>query len=403
MSLPVLESFAPLNALGKSAASPKAKRLVCVGSFLGYHRPAFYPTATGSDYELSPLLEPLSEFRDEFTVFSGLDHRSGNGHGNWENFLCGQTIKSHSFDQIVAGEVGQSTRFDSLQLTAGKNSRNMSYTKHGVALPMIQRPSVLYRKMFASPDDTARSAYLIDSGQSALDQVLSDAKRLSKNVTTRDQEKLDEYFTSIRDVEKRMAKQRKALEEGVPEVDYELPGYDPVAPTLMLEAETIMYDLMALALQTDSTRVLTLFLAGLGQVFTLDGETLQAGYHALSHHGNDPDKIRDLVRVEKEHMKCLAGFLTHLKTKTDAEGAPLLDSTIVLFGTGMGDASRHSNRDLPTLVAGGGFKHGRHIAVSEEAGDTALLGDLYITLMQQMGIESDQFSNAKENLNGLFS
>lgn len=405
MALPMLESF---SVSGKARAASqsdkaKAKRLVCVGAFLGYHRPEFYPETTGRDYETPTLLKPVEDFRDDFTVFSGLDHRAKNGHAAWENFLCGKDLGSPSLDQVVAERIGQETRFDSLQLTAGKNSRNMNFTKDGVALPMIQRPSVLYRKLFASPDDKARSDYLLKSGVSALDRVLDDANRLKGRVSARDQEKLDEYFTSVRELEKRMEKQRASLDKAVPNVNYQLPDYDPVAPTLMLEAEGIMYDLMALALQTDSTRVATMFLAGLGQVFTLDGETLQAGYHALSHHGNDPDKIRDLVRVEREHMKCLASFLEKLKTKTDAEGQSLLDSTIVLFGTGMGDASRHSNRDLPTLVAGGGFKHGQHLAGDPDSDDALLLGDLYITLMQQMGIETDSFSNAKRNMNGVFS
>ena len=404
MGLPMLESWkgwaAESNSLGGAAPGAKAKRLVCIGSYLGLHRPAFYPKATGADYELTPLLKPVSEFRDELTVFSGLDHRAKNGHGAWENYLCGQNLKSYSLDQQVADVIGKESRFSSLQLTAGKNSRNMSYTRDGVALPMIQRPSVLYRKLFASPEDRARSGYLLESGVSALDRVLEDANRLKGRVSARDREKLDEYFTSVREVEKRMEKQRANLEEEVPQVDFELPGYDPVAPTLMLEAEEMMYDLMALALQTDSTRVISLFLAGLGQVFTIDGETLQAGYHALSHHGNDPDKIRDLVKVENEHMIRLARFLEQLKNKTDAEGRALLDSTIVLFGTGMGDASRHSNRDLPTLVAGGGFQHGRHIA---SEGDERLLGDLFITLMQQLGLEKDRFSNADRNVNDRFA
>lgn len=158
-----------------------------------------------------------------------------------------------------------------------------------------------------------------------------------------------------------------------------------------------MFDLMALALQTDSARVATLFIAGLGQVFTLDGQTLQAGYHALSHHGNDPDLIRDLIRVETEHMRCLDRFLTQLKQKTDHEGQPLLDSTVVMFGTGMGDASRHSNRDLPTLVAGGGFKHGQHIA-GDLKDDSLLLGDVFISILKQMGIETDRFSNASHGV-----
>ncbi|MFT5093654.1 MAG: hypothetical protein ACI93T_002483 [Porticoccaceae bacterium] len=336
-------------------------------------------------------------------MFSGFDHRAKNGHDAWDNFLCGQKSGDVSLDQIVGDQIGDQTRFASMQVTAGKSYRNMSYTKHGVALPMIQRPSVFYNRLFASPDDRKRTDYLLQTNQSAVDKVLADAKRLQQRVSARDRQKLEEYFTSAREVETRLAKQRAGIDRPVPQVDYELPNYDPISPTQMLEAEELFYDLMVLALETDSTRVLTMFLTGAGQVFTLDGETLRAGYHALSHHGNDPDKIRDLVRVELEHMKRVAGFLKQLKTKTDAEGRPLLDSTIVLVGTGMGDASRHANRDLPTIVAGGGFDHGQHLSAKQKGGGELLLGDLYVTLLQQMGIEADQFSNAKRNLNHLFS
>ncbi|MEM1441797.1 MAG: DUF1552 domain-containing protein [Verrucomicrobiota bacterium] len=208
LALPMMETFSGGTAKAASSKAP-AKRLVCVGAFLGFHRPAFYPEKTGRDYETSTLLEPIESFRDDFTVFSGLDHRAKNGHAAWENFLCGKNLGSYSLDQMVAAQIGQETRFDSLQLTAGKNSRNMNFTKDGVALPMIQRPSVLYRKLFASPDDKARSDYLLSSGVSALDRVLEDANRLKGKVSVRDQEKLDEYFTSVRELEKRMEKQRE--------------------------------------------------------------------------------------------------------------------------------------------------------------------------------------------------
>ena len=304
---------------------------------------------------------------------------------------------------MVADKLGQQSRFPSLQLSAGKASRSMSHTRQGVALPMIQRPSVLYGKLFASAEDKARGEYLLRSGHSALDAVLEDAKRLQASVSAQDREKLGEYFESLREVERRMARQLGAVNDPIPETSYQLPDYDPVAPTLQLEAERIMYDLMALALETESTRVQTLFIGGLGQVFTIDGETLQAGYHALSHHGNDPDAIADLVKVETEHMRCFERFLKQLKSKTDAHGQPLLDSTIVLLGTGMGDASRHANSNLPTLVAGGGFQHGQHVAVDAKSKGAPLLGDLYVTLMQQLGMEVDEFSNAKRNMNQLFS
>lgn len=401
LALPALESFA---APAAAAANPaKARNLVCIGTYLGFYQSAFFPAQTGRDYELPTLLKPVAEHRHDFTVFSGLDHRAPNGHGAWNNFLCGQNPNSYSLDQMVADKIGQDSRFPSIQLSAGKASRTMSHTRQGVALPMIQRPSVLYGKLFTSPEDRARNEYLLRSGHSSLDVVLDDAKRLQNSVSAADKAKLGEYFDSLRSVEKRMTQQIRSINDPIPETQYRLPDYDPVAPTLQLEAETLMYDLMALALETESTRALSLFIGGLGQVFTINGETLQAGYHALSHHGNDPDAIADLIKVEAEHMRCFNGFLNHLKARTDAQGRPLLDSTIVLLGSGMGDASRHANSNLPTLVAGGGFHHGQHLAVDPKAKDAPLLGDLYVTLMQQLGLEADRFSNASRNLNHLFS
>ncbi len=399
LALPALESFAAVDS-GRGRLV-KARRMVCVGTYLGFYQGAFFPEQAGADYELSTLLKPLAAHRDDFTVFSGLDHRAPNGHGAWNNFLCGQSPNHYSLDQQVADEIGGETRFPSLQLSAGKASRTMSHTRQGVALPMILRPSVLYRKLFTSPEDRARREYLLRSGHSALDGVIEDAKRLQRRVSAADRKKLSEYFDSVRDVETRLAHQIRTVHEPIPETDYRLPDYDPLSPTLQLEAETIMYDLMALALETESTRVISLFIGGLGQVFTIDGHTLRAGYHALSHHGNDPDAIADLIKVETEHMRCFERFLTHLKRKTDAEGRPLLDQTIVLLGTGMGDSSRHANSNLPTLVAGGGFRHGQHIAADRKAPGAPLLGDLYLSLMQQMGLESDRFSNATRNLNHL--
>jgi len=400
LALPALESFGAPDANARPSA--KAKNLVCVGTYLGFYQSAFFPKQPGRGYQMPTLLEPVAERRSDFTVFSGLDHRAPNGHGAWNNFLCGQTPNAYSLDQMVADKIGQDSRFPSIQLSAGKASRTMSHTRQGVALPMIQRPSVLYSKLFASPDDRARNDYLLRSGHSALDIVLADAKRLQNSVSAADKAKLNEYFDSLRSVEKRMARQIKGINDPVPETNYRLPDYDPVAPTLQLEAETLMYDLMTLALETESTNVMTLFIGGLGQVFTINGQPLQAGYHALSHHGNDPDAIADLIKVETEHMRCFNRFLKQLKSKTDAQGAPLLDSTIVLLGTGMGDASRHANSNLPTLVAGGGFKHGQYLATDPTAKDAPLLGDLHITLMPQLGLETNTFPNAGRNLNHLF-
>ena len=405
LTLPMLQS-APAAVASERAkpdesdfAEGTAKRLICVGSNLGLYRKAFYPNQTGEQYETTTLLEPLERHRQDFTVFSGFDHRAANGHRNWDNFLCGRRIGDVTLDQIAAETIGASTRFESLQLCAGGiPKQRMVFSRQGVPLPMVNRPSVIYKKLFASADDRARSEYLLKSGRSALDLVREDAKQLELTVGKDDKQKLSEYFTSLRELEQRMSRQLKHLADDAVEVDYELPAYDPVAPTLMLECERLMFDLMALALQTDSTRVATLFIAGLGQVFTLDGQTLRAGYHALSHHGNDPDLIRDLIRVETEHMKCLARFLSQLKQKTDADGRPLLDTTVVMFGTGMGDASRHSNRDLPTLVAGGGLKHGRHLAADPQDARGLQLGDVFVSILKQLGSPVESFSGTSRGI-----
>ena len=398
LALPMLESFAPK--LRAAAQTARARNLVCVGVNLGLHTPALYPKSAGADYKITPTLEPLQDLRSDFTVFSGLDHRAGGGHGNWPNYLCGKKIGDISLDQRVAAEIGDAARFSSLVLSAGSNSQPMSYMKGNVALPALDRPSTLYQKLFASASDRRRSEYLLKSGKSALDFVAQDARILQKSVTAVDRDKLDEYFTSVREVEKRIGKQLSRISEVIPTVNYVAPNNDPVAPNLMIECAGMLYDLMALAIQTDSSRVISLVLPWGSQVFTVNGKIMREGYHSLSHHGNIPEKIEELIAVDREHMRCLAGFLKKLKSSRGADGKALLDSTLVMFGTGMGDASRHSSEDLPTIVAGGGLKHGRHLAFSRTGpeNDQRLLGDLFITLQRQLGIQATSFSGASRSL-----
>ncbi|MEY2599318.1 MAG: hypothetical protein RLZZ142_1577 [Verrucomicrobiota bacterium] len=404
IALPALEST--LRASGAaSAPRPKnapVKRFVCIGANLGLHTPALYPAKEGADYEITPSLEPLKELREDFTLFSGLDHRAPGGHGNWPNFLCGKNLAEMSLDQRVASRIGNETRFASLVLSAGSggSSMPMSYLKGKIALPAMERPSVLYRKLFASASDRARTEYLLKSGRSALDFVLEDAKTLQRNVSAYDRAKLEEYFTALREVEGRMGRQLSRVNDAVPTVEYALPAADPVATNLMMELQGVLYDLMALALQTDSTRVISLALPGGEQTFTLGGKRLRNGYHNASHHGNDPEKIAELMAIDRENLRCFGRFLSKIKAARDAEDRSLLESSILLFGTGMGDASRHANTDLPTIVAGGGFKHGRHLRFTQGAveREQRLLGDLFISIERRLGIESQSFCAASHSL-----
>ena len=409
ISLPALGVFADDKAaagLAGATQSAGPRNFVAIGTYLGWHQNAFYPKETGRGYEVPATLKPIADYRDDFTVFSGLDHRAGNGHNNWSNFLCGAQPGTYSFDQLVADHIGQQSRFASLQLTTGSGENRtgkgaMNFSKENIYLPMMRRPSVLYRQMFITKEDRVRTEYLLKSGRSSLDHVVNEAKRLSASLPSSDREKLDEYFHSVRSLEGRMARQLTTLDNPVADPGYKLPENDPITPNLQMEGSVIMYDLIAIALECRLTRVATLFLDGLGQVFTINGRALSSGYHGLSHHGNDPAMIRDLILLDTAHLECFAHFLNVLKEKKGSQGKSLLDDTVVLVGTGMGDASRHSNRDLPTLVAGGGFKHKGHVATSDK--DGTLLGDLYITLAQSLGVEVDSFSNAKGNMNEVLS
>ncbi|MGB0578259.1 MAG: DUF1552 domain-containing protein [Limisphaerales bacterium] len=402
LALPLLES------VGTAApAAARVKRFVAVGSYLGFHTPSFFPKATGADYAISPVLQPIEDLRSDFTLFSGLDHRALNGHKYWSNYLTGRGSRAVSVDQMIAAEIGDRTRFASLQVTCGAPPAQglMSFTKEGIGLPCIGRPSVLFSQLFSSDSDKARMEYLLDSGRSVLDVVMEEAKSLQRTLSKRDREKLDEYFTSVRSVEVNVKKQRKWLEKPTPQVDFKPPKFDPIAPDLSLECESLMYELIALALETDSTRVVSFVLPGSGQVFTIDGERLGAGYHGLSHHGNDPVKIAEFNKIGREHVSRFGDFVRRLKGMKDPDGTPVLDSTAVLYGSGMGNANTHNNSRLPVLVAGGGFKHGTYHAIDRDnpANTTPKLGDVFITLMQSLGLEADKFVNARRGVSDLLS
>lgn len=406
VALPMLDWFRSRDVLGETIPAPargaaKAQRLVCIGAYLGLHCPALYPKATGLNYETTPILAPLERHRGKFTLFSGLDHRAVNGHSYWSNYLCGVNHVDTSLDQLVAGQIGSAARFDSLVLHCGADDGGpMCFSQPGVPVPPINRPSVLYAKMFGTPGDLARTEYLLQSRKSSLDRVTADAQRLMSRVGAADRAKLDEYFSSLRAVETRLGRQLGRLHEPPPKTDYRVPAIDPIETDKMLECERVMLDLTALALQTDSSRVVSLRIPGLNETFVIDGQPIRYNYHAMSHHGMDHDKTSELVKVDTEHMRLFAGFLDQLHTKTDADGRPLLDSTIAMWGTGMGDASRHSNDNLPTLVAGGGFKHRGHLAFSRtsSAATDMLLGDLFITIQRQLGIDCREFSNAMHGI-----
>ncbi|MEA3209878.1 MAG: hypothetical protein QOE70_2935 [Chthoniobacter sp.] len=398
IALPLLEAMIPLRA---AAASLVPRRFVCVANPFGMIHDAFFPTEAGPATVLTESLKPLEELRGKFTVFSNLDHGFGGGHGATHAFLSGVRQSEAAsmpngnitLDQFCGERCAGQTRFPVLNTSAGSNDGGgveLSWTRSGVMVPSIQKVSRVFQMLFV--DDPAAQAgeraARYDQQGSILDAVNEQAKAMNRRLSTRDQQKLDQYFTSVREVEKSLQEEKAWLSRPRPKVDMKEPRNGTVTQQV-----PILFDLMTLALQTDSTRVATIEVPG---AFDVAGVGLEPkGYHAYSHHGKDPTLMAGLRKVERYQIEQLARFLKKL---TELE---LLDSTQILFGSGMSDGSAHTNKNLPIILAGGGYAHQTHLAMPEEQGKRVPLCNLYLSMAQRFGIETGSFGNSKGTINGL--
>jgi len=374
--------------------------MVCIGNALGFYQPAFHPKQSGRDYELPPLLEPLAPHRNDLTLFSALDHGAKGGHFAIHSYLTGvmnTDAKSMpegniSVDQRAAETVGGATRFPSIAVGSIDGIHGgclMSWTRSGTRVPPIPGPRELFRKLFITDSAADREQYqdrlLVQN--SILDAVRGDAKSLERQLGQRDKAKLDEYFTSVRDVERQLALSKQWADVPKPS-----PAHKEPANTGFVSDLPVLYDLIALALQTDSTRIATIEIAG---GFEASALGLKRDYHALSHHGQLQENIDALLKLEKYQMEQFARFLAKLKATEDGAGGNLLANTMVLFGSGMGNANAHTNTKLPIVLAGGGFQHGQHRATA------APLCNLYVSMLQRFGVKSDRFGISSGKLAGL--
>jgi hypothetical protein len=389
---------AGLGLAGKSGVAIGARRptrMVCIGNMLGFYQPEFFPRQTGRHYDLPSLLQPLAPHQDAFTLYSGLDHGVKGGHFAIHSYLSGvrqvdakgMPEGNVSLDQRAAETVGGATRFPSLTIGSEDGLHGgcmMCWTRSGTRVPPIPGPKELFRKLFITDSETdrARATDQLALQGSILDAVMGDAKSLGRRLGRRDQEKLDEYFTSVRDVEKQMELGRRWTDVPKPK-----PGMPEPANTGFVSDLPVLYDLIALALQTDSTRIATLEIAG---GFESSAFGLRKGYHALSHHGQVQENIDGLLKLEKYQMEQFARFLAKLQSLEDGEGN-LLDHTMVLFGSGMGNANAHTNTNLPMILAGGGYRHGEHRVYPEKGLGRVPLCNLYLSMLQRFGVEADRF------------
>jgi hypothetical protein len=416
VGLPFLSSLGFARAAeGKPLPVVPKKRMVCIGNLLGFHPEAFWPKASGDDsstglnehrnYELNRTTAPLEAIRDRMTMIGGLEHGTSGGHFSIHTFLSGvRQIDAKSMpnanvtiDQYAADHVVGLTRFPTLTIGSEGGIHGgcqLSWTRTGTRVPPIPGPEQLFNLLFA---DISQQEKIAVSDRfklqgSILDVVKSESDRLERKLNQDDRNKLDEYLTSVRDVEKRIGLRRNWLDVPKPKAPFAAPKNRN-----MVEDLPLLYDLIALALQTDSTRITTLEIGG---DFNPRDLGVNGDYHALSHHGQLEDRIEALITLETYQIKQFVRFVEKLSSLEEA-GEPLLEQTMVLFGSGMGNANSHTNNNLPVILAGGGFKHGRLLAFDRQSRQRPPLTNLFVSMLQQFGMETDKFATSTGTLRGL--
>jgi hypothetical protein len=409
LALPLLGSFTPVFGREKAAAPPQ--RMLLISNNLGVLPTQFFPSQTGRGYAASPYLATLAAFRDDFTVFSGLSHPDVVGGHSTENcFLTaarGPTKSGFrneiSLDQFAAEKLGQVTRLPTLNLGVNidKANRSLSWTRDGVLLPAEDSASALFRRMFlqGNPAEVARQLHRLEERGSILDTLLDDTKRYARDLDGADRTRLDQYLTSVREVEDRLRTAQEWEMRPKPKTDREMPT-DITDRQLFFAKFDLMLSMAQLAFESDSTRIVTLMVDAFATpVFKLHpDQNTTDGYHNLSHHGQSVEKVRQLKDADQQQMTLLAKVLGRLTEHREGDQR-LLDRTMLLFGSNLGDANTHDNTNLPILLAGGGFKHGQHLAFRRD--QNTPLCNLYVSMLRKMGVEADAFGSSTGPLAGL--
>ncbi|MFM9147389.1 MAG: DUF1552 domain-containing protein, partial [Verrucomicrobiota bacterium] len=394
-----------LPALAREAEKAPPRRLVAIHVPLGMMPQYFFPKDGAAS---SPYLDLLSAHRDQFTTFAGLSHPGVDGnHHAGQCFLSGAphpgqpTFRnSLSLDQLVAEKIGEDTRFPSLAVSVRKGEHyadSSAVSRSGVILPAETSAERLYRRLFVAgtPEEKTATMRRIEAGGSVLDLILDKAKRLEKGSDPADRARLDQYFQSVRELEGRLQRSIAWENRPKPKVDAPMPR-DIADANEVIARSRLMFDLVRLALQTDSTRVVTLSLSTFSVVPHVPGVKNET--HGLTHHGNEPEKIAELRHIEEAQLKVFGELLGYLRGTPEAGGC-LLDRTQVLYGSCLGNANSHSNQNLPVILAGGGFRHGGHLRFNPV--NNTPLANLYVSMLRGLGVDADRFASGTGPLRGL--
>ncbi len=409
LALPWLDAMSvradSVTTAGSLAENERPRRAVFCFYGLGINGRDFTPAETGRDYKTTPILKPLDALRDDFTVISGLKLTYSGGHVGDRTFLTGTNTRAPggklrvSCDQELAAAIGRETRFPSLSLGikrgtgfGGYYDQTLSWSPSGTPIPSENRPHVLFDMLFRQ--DTSETLNERESEfvrrASVLDSLTGEARQLNERLGVDDRRKLEEYLTGIRDLERRMQDEKDWLRKPKPNVASlefgKEQGLDPDKSGLEYRRyQRLMYDVIALALQTDSTRVIAYLPRMDGQDGT--GSWRDMGnpynYHEMTHHGEDPDKLKWFTQSDIWYMEDWAYFLGKLKSIKEGDST-LLDHTLVAYGSSGGSINAHHNHHLPTMLAGGarlGVQHQGHL-VKEDV----RLGNLWRTVFDRMGV-----------------
>ncbi len=393
LALPFLDAMRTAFGAAAAATAPP-RRMLCIQTNMGILPQYFFPAKAGRDYEPTPYLQKLAATRDAFTVFSGTSHPGvDGGHAADQCFITGTPHPARggfrngiSLDQYVGERIGSQTRFPSLVIASSFEGGSMSYTRTGAKIPAQNSPNKLFQQLFTAgkPEDVESVVQTMKQGQSLLDFVGGESRRLSGGLSTGDRQRMDEYCTAVRELEQRLATAEEWERKPKPTVTAK-PPTDNLDQKAFAARMRLFFDVIKLALETDSTRSISFFI-----------DTYPI--HTITHHGNRPAELAELKGYEEAQFGALGSFLETLAA-TKEEGRSLLDGTMVLYGTSMGSANSHSNVNLPVLLAGGGFKHGQHLAF--DTNNNYPLSNLFVSMLQRLGIETDEFSTGKGTFRGL--
>lgn len=407
LALPWLETFAK----GNSAEPPK--RLIHVCTDFGIYGPSFFPASAGTDYEPSEYLRILDDLRSKFTVFSGISHPDiGGDHASAACFLTSAKRPTKpgfrntvSLDVVASQHVAGATRFPLLTLST-QNGSPLSHTVTGADIPALTLPSQIYANLFiaGSKADVTKELDRLRRGHSVLDHMKERLGELSRTLSRYDQQQVSDYTEAVRDMEKQLVAEEKWIDRPKPTLSEPAPaeltaqpyGSPFLNPADSIGRARIMFQLAKLAVQTDSTRVVSIYIKGSDATPPIDG--INQGHHDITHHGRSPEKIEKLKIIESVKMKAFRDLLVSLKDTSEG-GRSLLDSTQVLIGSNLGDASGHGTSNLPILLAGGGYKHGRHIA--GDVKNNTPLAKLFVSMLQRFDVETEKFGSGEGPIDGL--